>query len=178
MRRRWATDDDDLLREHIANGLSIVKTAKAMGRAETTVVEHAKQLGLNWSRSATPQAIAATRADERARRVRFRDDLMTDLERLRAQLFAPTLVHSFGGRGNTLATATLDQPAIADQLRLVQAISAGMATLERLEALDSKEGVGDAVGMLDQIAQAIAKAAEELAATPTTPQASASTPRR
>jgi len=162
--RRWATEDDDLLREHVAKGLSITKTANAMGRAPSTVEEHAKQLGLSWARSATPEAIAAVRADERARRVQFRDELMTDLERLRAQLFSPALVHSFGGRDNTFATATLDQPTIADQLRLVQAISAGMATLERLAAMDADQGISDAAGMLDQIAQAITKAAEEQAA--------------
>lgn len=163
MARPWTTDDDDLLREHVANGLSINKAAKAMGRGASTVAEHAKQLGLSWARPATPEAIAATRANERARRVQFRDELMTDLERLRRQLFRPALVHSFGGRDNTFATATLDQPAIADQLRLVQAIAAGMATLERLAAMDADQGVSDAAGMLDQIAKAIAKAAEDQA---------------
>ncbi|MBO0920365.1 hypothetical protein J1G42_05945 [Cellulomonas sp. zg-ZUI222] len=164
MSRRWGTEDDNLLREHVAKGLSISKTAKAMSRGESTVAEHAKQLGLSWARSAIPEAIAATRADERARRVQFRDELMTDLERLRRQLFSPALVHSFGGRDNTFATTTLDQPTIADQLRLVQAIAAGMATLERLAAMDADQGVSDAAGMLDQIAKAIAKAAEDQAA--------------
>lgn len=163
MRGKWRSAEDDVLREHIANGLSIVKTAKAMGRAESTVFERAKGLGLNWSRSATVEAIAATRLDERARRSRFRDELMTDLERLRAELFAPTLVHSFGGRDNTLATAVLDQPSIADQLRIVQALSAGVATLERLEKMDADQGLAEAAGMLDSIGTAISRAAEAMA---------------
>ena len=159
-RRPWTTDDDDLLREHVADGLSMAKTAPGDGPGLSTVEEHAKILKLSWARSATPEAIAATKADERARRSRYRAGLMDDLERLRAQLWAPTLVHRFGGRDNTFATATLDQPAIADQLRLVQAIGAGMATLERLEKMDADQGVSDAVSLIDGIADAIVKAAE------------------
>lgn len=160
-RRRWTADDDDLLREHVANGLSIQKTADAMGRSYSTIQDHAKQLGLSFARSAPIEAIVARTMDARAERAQFRDELMQDLKKLKAQLWSSVEVYNFGGKDNTFESAVLDQPPIADQLRLVQAISTGMATIEKIDKMDADQGVTDAAGMLDQIAEAIKKAAED-----------------
>lgn len=162
-RRPWTSEDDDLLRELVAKGTSIAKTAEAMNRSYSTVQAHAKELGLQFGGNAPLAAIATRKADARAERAQFRAELMDDLKRLKQQLWQPTTVYNFGGKDNTFEEAMLDQPPIADQLRLVQAISTGIATIEKLEKMDADQGVSDAAGMLDEIAKAIQKAADEQA---------------
>lgn len=158
-RRAWTPDDDAALRRHIAAGDSIAKTASAMNRAMSTVEGHAKTLGLSWNRDANIAATKALVADTRARRAAFRADLMTDLERLKDQMFKPTTVYNFGGKDNSFEEAVLDKPPIADQLRIVQALAAGVATIEKLENMDADQGVVDATGLLDAIGDAIKAAA-------------------
>lgn len=159
----WTDEEDERLRKCVADGLSINDTARELGRPASSVQTRAKSFGVNWSRPPNPEAAASVITDARARRQAFRISFMGDLEQLRAQLFAPTQVYNFGGKDNTFAETTLPAPPIADQLRLVQAISAGISTIERLENLDADQGVADVVGMLDRIAGAIKKAAEEAA---------------
>jgi len=161
-RRAWTPDDDADLRRAVALGKSISQTAKAMGRNESVVKDHAKALGLSWNRDVPMAATKAQQADLRARRARFSEELMTDLERLKQQMFRPVTVYNFGGKDNTFEEAVIDQPPIADQLRLVQAMQVGVSTIEKIEKMDADQGVADAAGLLDKIADAIKAAADEM----------------
>lgn len=161
-RRPWTAADDAALRRHVAAGLSISKTAVAMSRSESAVKDHAKQLGLVWNREAPMAATTALLQDTKARRARFREELMDDLERLKAQMFSPVTVYNFGGKDNTFEEAVIDQPPIADQLRLVQAMQVGVNTIDKLEQMDADQGVVDTVGLLDQIGDAIKAAAHAM----------------
>jgi hypothetical protein len=151
------------MRECIAKGMSVAQTGKEIGRVPASVQTKAMALGLHFARSVPLEAAETRRADARDRRHAFREALQGDLEKLRSQLFSEALVYNFGGKDNTYEEAKLDQPPIADQLRLVQAISAGISTIERLEHMDADQGVTDVVGMLDRIAAAIERAAREAA---------------
>jgi hypothetical protein len=162
--QKWKSpEEDELLRECLANRLSVAKTAAKMGRSQDAVWLHAKALGLSFARTVDIAVSAAIKIDARADRAQFRAEFMEDLKKLKAQMWTPSLVYSFGGKDNTFEEATLDQPAIADQYRLVQAINVGLNAIERLEKMDADVGISDAAGMLDRISEAIKKAADDQA---------------
>jgi hypothetical protein len=158
--RRWGKDEDDVLRKLVDSGLSITASAKTMGWAKQTVISHAQQLGLQWNRTRVVEATTARIVDAKARRAVLRQDLLSDLERLRKKVWQPALVYNFGGSANTFESEVLDEPPIADQLKLIQAVSTGVTTLEKLDRMDADDGLVGVVGVLDRIARAITAAAE------------------
>lgn len=159
-RRRWSDEDTESLRAfHAAGDVSLREAGRRLGWSIKTVVDHAKALGLDWSRPETAAAAEARRADGRRRRAALAEGLVDDMEKLRERIFAETLVYNFGGKDNTYSEATVPEPPHADKLKLIQAIGAAAATIERFHKLDADSGVPDAIGMLDQIAQAIKEAA-------------------
>lgn len=161
--RPWTTDDDARLRELHAAEASVRTIALELERSRTATARRLAHLGLSAAdRTRTAAATAARVTDARARRATLRDDLLADAERMRRQLFAPTKVFNFGGKDNTYEERRVDQPPFADQLKIAQAVSTLVGTLERLEKLDADAGVQDAVGMLDGIAAAITAAADML----------------
>lgn len=52
----WTDVDNDTLRNHHADGLSLTEAAKRMGRPKTTVAVHARKMGLKWDRTQTAAA--------------------------------------------------------------------------------------------------------------------------
>lgn len=161
--RPWTSSDDDQLRELHAAERSVRQIAATIDRSRTGTARRLAHLGLSSAnRSRTEAATHAHVVDAKARRATLALEHLSDAERLRRQLFAPTVVFNFGGKDNTYEQRTLDKPPIADQLKLVQAVGAAVATLERLARIDADNGVDEAVGMLDTIAAAIAAAADRL----------------
>lgn len=90
----------DEIRRHHAAGLSLGKTARAVGRPISTVRDAAKRAGLTWDRSKTAAAVAAHQMDMAARRAALAENLLADAERIREQLWTPTTVYNFGGKDN------------------------------------------------------------------------------
>ena len=159
---RWTPAQEAELRDLHGQGLTLTAIAKQIGRDKGTVSVKAKALGLTWDRSATQAATRAKVADAKARRAQLKIDLLSDAARLREQLWEPARVINFGGKDNTLTETTLEEPLFADKLKIMQAASSAIASYDRLEKLDGDGGVGDAVGMLDKIADAIRATAEQL----------------
>lgn len=88
------------IRRHHAEGMSLGATARAVGRAISTVRDAARREGLAWDRSKTAAAVAAHTVDMAARRTELAENLLSDAERVREQLWARTVVYNFGGKDN------------------------------------------------------------------------------
>lgn len=136
--------------------------AKQTGRAAGSITKIVTDLGLSFDRSATKAATEAKVADGRARRAALMLDLLADAARLRAQLFAPCVVHAFGGKENTYAEHELNEPTFADKRNIVQAVSTAISTSLRLDQHDADSGADDAKSMLGALAEGLKAAYDEL----------------
>ena len=136
--RRPVTDKDrDRVRELHAQGLSRNEIARQIQRSGKTVSRLAAEQGLTFERG--PEVAAATEArkvDAKARRAALALKLIDDAERLREQLFAPTLVYNFGGRDNIFEQAMIPKPSARDQQALMNAIGAAIDRSVKLDAYD------------------------------------------
>lgn len=150
--RPWTDADSDALKAAHAEGLSLHAAATRLGRSKGITSRYAANLGLTWDRTRTAAAAQARVIDGKARRALLQVALLEDAEKLRAQLWAPCLVHSFGGRDNTYAEHTLDQPPFADQLKIVQAVGTAIEKSLRLADYDSAGG-DHARGLLTAMAR-------------------------
>jgi len=162
-RRRWTPEHDEQLRTMHAAEMSVRDIARKLGFGHGTIGRHLTALGLaGGNRTRTAAATQTNRADAAARRAALAVNLLSDAERLRAQLWQPHTYFDWGGKDHDFAEHTVPEPTPADKLKLVQAASALVATIERLTKLDADAGVHEAVGMLDQIAAAIKAAADRM----------------
>lgn len=157
--RPWAdTELDELTRRH-ANGETLHSIAKNIGRSKGSISAKATALGLTWERTRTAKAAQAHAIDAKARRAALQVNLLSDAERLRAQLWEQATVFNFGGKDNTYEEHTLDKPPFADQLKIMQAT--GIAVDRSLKLADYDTGGAEHVRSL------LAGLAEQLGLTPT-----------
>ncbi|MFD8771441.1 hypothetical protein [Streptomyces sp. NPDC059916] len=147
---RW-----DELRELHAQGLGRNAISREMGITNSVVSRTAAHLGLEFDRTRIQAATAARLADLAERRSLLAEDLMTDAERLRAQMWQPTLVYAFGGKDNTFASELLDEAPAAEKRALMG--TAGMAIDRSLKLAPAEEtsGVENAKSMLGSIGEAL-----------------------
>ncbi|MFB7707893.1 hypothetical protein [Streptomyces sp. NPDC056105] len=147
---RW-----DELRELHAQGLGRNAISREMGITNSVVSRTAAHLGLDFDRSRIQAATAARLADLAERRSLLAEDLMTDAERLRAQMWQPTLVYAFGGKDNTFESELLDEAPAAEKRALMG--TAGMAIDRSLKLAPAEEtsGVENAKSMLGSIGEAL-----------------------
>lgn len=141
----------DRVRELHGQGLGRNEIAAQLGRSAATVTKIAKALGLTFDRRATQAATAAKVADARARRAQLMHELLDDAQKLRAQLWQPAMVWSFGGKDNTFAQRQVERPSFADQRQIMTAVSTAISTSLRLDQHDgdgSVEQVGSLLGSL------------------------------
>jgi len=147
--RRPVTDAErDQVRAMHADGASRNAIARALGRSPSTITAIADELGLSFNRERTAAATAAKQADNRARRAQLAAALLDDVERLRAQLFAPTTVYAFGGRDNVYREHKVDRPPPREQRDIVLAITNLIASHLRLVEYDRDTGADPVTGML------------------------------
>jgi hypothetical protein len=160
--RPWSADEDQHLRDLAAAGHSVRDMAAELDRHRSSVARRMRHLGIIVDRTATLAATTANVTDARSRRAALELALLEDAERLRRQLFAPTVVFNFGGKDNTYEERTLAQPPHADQLKIVQAAGAAIDRSIKIAVHDADGGIVDALSMLDGIANAITAAADTL----------------
>lgn len=140
MAARPITDEDRRrVRSLHAAGRNRNQIAKELGRSGSTVSKIAAELGLSFNREATAAATEAKVIDAKARRAQLMHDLLDDAERLRAQLFSETTIHSFGGKENTYNSKKVPRPLFSDQRNIVQAVSTAISASLRLDVHDSDD---------------------------------------
>lgn len=160
---RPVTDTDRRrVRELHAAGKSRNEIARELGRSPSTVSKIAAALDPPLSFDRAEQVEAATRvrtADLAARRAALALDLQDDAERLRAQLWAPTVHGEFAGREGEWHETRLDQPRFADQRQIIGAVQTAVGTSLRLAPAEGGEDAGQVRSMLGALGEALTQAA-------------------
>lgn len=157
--------DDDTLRLHAlhAEGKSRNDIAREMGRSGSTISKHAADEGLSFERG--PEVAAATeamRADAKSRRAQMMLKLLEDADKLRLQLWAPTTLHSFGGKDHTYASKDVQQPLFKDQRDIMGACSMALNASMRLDHHDTDGGAEGARSMVTALFAGLKAAADQL----------------
>lgn len=159
------TDEErERVRTLHAQGMGRNDIAREMSRSGETVSKIAKALGISFERGEEVAAATAAKvADAKARRALLMHELLDDAEKLRGQLFAPTIIHSFGGKENTYNSKAVDQPLFRDQRDIVQSVSTAITASLRLDQHDkTDEGAEHARGMVNALFGALGLAADAL----------------
>lgn len=116
--------------------------ARELKRSASTITKACTNMGLSFDRTATKAATEAKVADAKARRAEIMNGLLDDVQRLRAQLFAPAIVFSFGGKENSYNERPVDEPPARDKRDLMGSISLALNASLRLDDHDGdKEGL-------------------------------------
>jgi hypothetical protein len=161
--RRPVTDADyEQVRTLHAQGLGRNDIAREMGRSGQVISRLAAEMGLSFARAG--EVAAATevrRADLAARRILLAEQLQSDAENLRAQMWQPTIVYAFGGKDNTYEQHLLDQAPAADKKALMATAGMALDRSLKLEPIRDDSGADAARSMLGQLMTGLAEVYRE-----------------
>lgn len=145
----------DEFRELHTQGLGRNAIAREMGIAPACVSRTAEYLGLTFDRTLMQAATAARLADLAERRSLLAEDLISDAEKLREQIWQPHLYWDWGGKDHDYDEKLADQPTPGDKRALMGA--AGMAIDRSLKLAPSEEssGLESAKSMLGSLGEAL-----------------------
>ncbi|MFS4103769.1 hypothetical protein [Streptomyces sp. PD-S100-1] len=152
---------DDVRRLH-AEGKGRNAIARELGIEASCISRTAAHLGLTFDRSKIEAATRARLADLAERRSLLAENLTSDAERLREQIWEPRKYWDWGGKDHDFDTYDADEPTAADKRALMGA--AGMAidrSLKLAPVETSGSGADDAKSMLGKLAQGIAELASQ-----------------
>lgn len=143
-------------RELHALGYGRNRLARELGIPPVQVSRGAEAMGLTFDRSKVQAATEARLADLAERRSLLAEDLLEDAEKLRAQMWQPAVIFSFGGKDNTYAEEPVSEPPAGDKRALMA--TAGMAIDRSLKLVpaETDSGSDDARSMLGKLAEGIA----------------------
>ncbi|GLH97358.1 helix-turn-helix domain-containing protein [Phytohabitans aurantiacus] len=162
-RRPVNEDDERLVAELHAEGLSRNEIARRIHRSGRTVSRIADKLNLSFERGdQVREATQARKADARAKRAALAVSLLDDAERLRQQLFAACMVYNFGGKDNTFEQALINEPSFRDKRDLMGAIGTAIDKAVRLDEYDADPGIDAAKSMLGALAAGLGAAYDQL----------------
>lgn len=150
MARRGTVTDQH--RERVADlharGYGRNAIARELGFSPATITTITRDLGLDFDRAATKQAVAARKADAAAKRSELEDLLLDDALRLRAAVHQPHTYREYGGKDFIKREWTQDEPAPVDKLKLMQAAGNAIDRAIRLGEMDRADEVDAARSML------------------------------
>ena len=109
----------DQFRELHALGYGRNRLARELDIPPVQISRAAEAMGLTFDRSRIQAATEARLADIAERRSILAEDLLSDAERLRSQLWVETTVYSFGGKDNTYEEHTFDEAPASDKRALM-----------------------------------------------------------
>ncbi len=160
-RPRTPQDYHDVRTLHAA-GLGRNDICRETGRSAHLVSAIAAELGLSFARAHEVRLAMETRVAQLAeRRMILAEQLQTDAENLRAQLWQPTKVYAFGGRDNTYEEHTLDQPPAADKKNLMATVGMAIDRSLKLVPPAGSTGAEEALSMLGSLAAGFARIEHE-----------------
>ena len=136
---------------------------KQFGIPKGTVTRWAKAAGVETvSVSITRAGTEAASVYAKARRAELASMLLEDAHRLRAQLWMPARLVSFGGKDNTLAETMLDEPLFVDKKNILGAVGIAVDRAMKLEDYDrsAADGTARADSVVDRLIAGFQKAYE------------------
>lgn len=140
------TDDE---RQRIVDlcgqGLSCAAVAKQVGRSPDTVSRVARAAGHRFGHTNAARARETRSAYCAERRAAIAARITEEVEAMLDDLHGEFLVHNFGGKDNTYAEHTLDEPPVEAKRAIIQAVREGMRTVLDISRHDEKadEGASD-----------------------------------
>jgi len=150
-------------REQVLNlhtiGVPRNEIARRVGISAGSVTNICRDAGLSFDRSATKQATAARSVDLAAGRIRLAEKMLAASESMLDAIDEPYLVYSFGGRDNTFAQHTLRSAPVEVRRNVITTAGITFDKLTRIVER-SDTGLEQAAGVLDQIAEGFAAAAD------------------
>ncbi|WP_371652486.1 MULTISPECIES: helix-turn-helix domain-containing protein [unclassified Streptomyces] len=159
---------DDRDREQVrrlhAQGKARNEIARAIKRSPSTVSKIAAACDPPLTFERSPEVVAATEArriDLAARRAQLAEQLHTDAERLRAQLWEPTTLGAFGGKDNVWSETRLDRPTFGDQRQILAAAGTAIEKSIKLAPAEGGEDATQVRSMLGALGEALTRAADD-----------------
>lgn len=152
---------DEALALYHTDGPTAVE--KKLGIPKGTVTRWAKETGVETvSVSITRAGTEAAAAYAKRRRAELAALLLDDAHKLRAQLWQPARLVSFGGKDNTLAETTLDEPLFVDKKNILGAVGIAVDRVVKLEDYDKSpaDSAAGAVSVIDKLMAGFAEAYE------------------
>lgn len=150
MPKIWDAEDDSELRRLHAEGLSVGQTAKAMGRAKSTITTHSRRLGLSHAERAVQMeaAIQTSVMDRKARRAAIIDRLYRRAEAISDRLEAEGYEMLVNIGMGEQAPKRLDFVPGPEERALTGSIASLLAAAERLEKIDQDGGAAEVRGLV------------------------------
>ena len=145
----------DELRALHAQGLGRNAIAREMKLPPVMVSRTAEHLELTFDRSRVEAATKARLADLEERKSLLAEDLMGDAEKLRAQMWEPTTVYSFGGKDNTYEEHTFDEAPAAEKRALMSTAGMAIDRVVKLLPTDDSSNLDGAKSMLGSLGEAL-----------------------
>lgn len=149
------------LRRLHAEGLGRNAISREMGITNSCVSRTAAYLGLTFDRSKIEAATRARLADLAERRSLLAEALQSDAEKLRQQMWEPTLVYAFGGKENSFNSELLDEAPPAEKRALMGTAGMAIDRSLKLAPVEASGGADDAKSMLGKLAEGIAALVRE-----------------
>lgn len=133
--------------------------ARQTGISAGSVTNICRDAGLSFDRSATKQATAARSVDLAAGRIRLAEKMLAASESMLDKIDDEYLVYNFGGSENTYREHLLESAPVEVKRNIIT--TAGI-TFDKLTRIVEKSDTGleQAAGVLDQIAEGFAAAAD------------------
>ncbi|MFD6490662.1 hypothetical protein [Streptomyces sp. NPDC060188] len=148
-------DRFDEFREHHTAGLGRNAIARAMGLPASVISRTAVHLGLDFDRSRIQAATAARLADLEERRALLAEDLVSDAEKLRQQMWEPTTVYAFGGKDNEYNEHTFGEAPAAEKRALMGTAGMAIDRSLKLAPREPNSGLDNAKSMLSSLGDAL-----------------------
>ena len=165
----WTDEESTRLTELHAAGKSLSFIATDMQRSKETISRHSDRLGLSFDRGVTAKAAEAKHVDNKARRAALEERLLIEADKVIDQMWAKTLVFSFGGKDNTYEEHTLDRPTYSDQKAIVQTAATALNAANKLHEMNAGHDATSTVSVLAEVHAAVIALANEHPEEPPTP---------
>jgi hypothetical protein len=145
----------DQIRELHTLGYGRNRIAREIGQAPVSVSRTAEHLGLTFDRSKVEAATKARLADLAERKSLLAEDLLGDAEKLRAQMWQPTTVYSFGGKDNTYEEHEFEEAPAAEKRALMSTAATAIDRVMKLLPEQESSNLDAAKSMLGSLGEAL-----------------------
>jgi len=146
----------DRFRELHADGYGRNRIARELGFPPVQISRTAEYLELTFDRTRIQAATQARVADLAERRTILAELLMDDAEKLRAQMWEPTTVYSFGGKDNTYEDHVFDEAPAAEKRALMSTAATAIDRSLKLVPAETSSNLDGAKSMLGSLGEALA----------------------